>query len=169
MQPRPPTNADSFMFLFVTCWLSNVNRGGGAILTIHSAWKPFCGSGQGRNLHLLIQLDKHVRLLIRKSRGCGGVLVGGPAAKPPWGVEGRFFAWFAIRVVMGDVVHNVSTMCRLCETPPGRCSPSGGASPPYPPPGRPASGAAKIHTVRSRPLVAGKFMNFSVRRASMSG
>ena len=35
----------------------------------------------------------------------------------------------------------------LQKSPPGRCSPSGGAFPPYPPPVRPALGAAKIHTV----------------------
>ena len=43
--------------------------------------------------------------------------------------------------------HDGAVCIAVAKPPPGRCSPLDSASPPYPPPGRPASGAAKIHTV----------------------
>ena len=43
--------------------------------------------------------------------------------------------------------HDGAVCIAVANPPPGCCSPLDSASPPYPPPGRPASGAAKIHTV----------------------
>ena len=67
--------------------------------------------------HVRFVLPAKVRIFFRNSRLLGGVFLGCAQESRRGRWRGVFFAWFAIRVVIGDVVHKVSTMPPLALAP----------------------------------------------------